>query len=413
MLLYVSLLNCFLSLLMLVFNWRMNRNVIFLASIIFLISIYAITYYFLAVDQSRFWAALFYANLSPLWYLPGPLLYWYVRGNLEDRINLRRSDWLHLLPAGLSLIGIIPYLLTSFQHKLETVDALFLDPHIPKLDSPNRLLPVAWNLMLRPGLLMAYSIFCIQQVWKARRSFSGSSAVDQDQWVFMRNWMFLLAGILIVMSIPPLVLSYFYIFDIGVDIKKGNAYSVSYATVYTHTLLSVILLIFPRILYGIPRSTTFGSADVTDNRHAVNVTSPGVSDHDKSPVADGGHTSHNLGPFVELSQRVLKYMEDQQPYVDPEFTLEGLAKSMDVPKHHLYYCFQNILKTKFTRLRTEFRVRHAKKLLTESDLTQTTINIVGKESGFASTSAFYTTFKAEVGCSPGEYAAKVNSSFPS
>lgn len=215
----------------------MNRNVIFLASIILLVSIYAVTYYFLAVDQSRFWAALFYANLSPLWYLPGPLLFWYVRGNLEDRIHLRRSDWLHLLPAAFSLIGIIPYLLTNFQHKLETVDALFLDPHIPKLDPPNRLLPVAWNLMLRPGLLMAYSIFCIQQVWKAQRSFSGSSAVDQDQWVFMRNWMFLLAGILIVMSIPPLVLSYFYIFDIGVDQKRQRLFRFLRNGLYTHVAI--------------------------------------------------------------------------------------------------------------------------------------------------------------------------------
>ena len=75
-----------------------------------------------------------------------------------------------------------------------------------------------------------------------------------------------------------------------------------------------------------------------------------------------------------------------------------------------YYCFQNILHTKFTRLRTEYRVAHAKKLLAEADLNKTTIIVLGKESGFASTSAFYTTFKSEVNCSPGEFAARVNPS---
>jgi hypothetical protein len=68
MLLYISLLNCFLALLMLVFNWRKNRNVLFLSLLILLISIYTITFQFIVVDQSRFWAAIFYANLAPLWY---------------------------------------------------------------------------------------------------------------------------------------------------------------------------------------------------------------------------------------------------------------------------------------------------------------------------------------------------------
>ena len=180
MLLYICLLNCFLALLMLAFNWRVNRNIVFLALLIFLVSFYTMTYFFLAVDQSRFWSAVFYANLAPLWYLPGPFLYWYVRGNLEDRIEFRKSDWLHLVPFAVSLIGILPYLLTSFQHKLDTVDALLLNPNIPKTAPPNWLLPVEWNLLLRPALLMAYAMFCIGLVLKSERSSSSSPAVARN-----------------------------------------------------------------------------------------------------------------------------------------------------------------------------------------------------------------------------------------
>lgn len=398
---------------MLVFNWRMNRNVIFLSLMILFISIYTIAYYFLAIDQSRFWAALFYANLAPLWYLPGPCLYWYVRGNLEDRIRLRKSDWLHLLPFAISLIGIFPYLWTPFQYKLETVDALFLDPNIPKFASPNWLLPVEWNLLLRPGMVMAYAIFCIWLVMKSQRFFSVSPAVARDQWVFLRNWMILLSGILFLISVPSLFLSYFYSVDIDVDFSRINAYSMSSFTVYSQTLISITLLIFPQILYGIPRSTlTRTLFKASGNSHAGETRS---EDHTDRSVAIGNESEDMVqreDPFVELSQRILRFMEEQKPYVDLDFTLEVLAKSMEVPKHHLYYCFQNILKTKFTRLRTEYRIEHAKKLLVEADLTKTTLNILGKESGFASTSAFYSTFKSEVGCSPGEFAARVNPSFP-
>lgn len=412
MLLSFSLLNCFLSLLMLVYNWRMNRNVIFLALIILLTSSYTITYYFLAVDQSRFWSALLYGNLAPLWYLPGPCLYWYVRGNLEDQIRLRKSDWLHLLPFAISLVGIFPYLFTPFQHKLETVDALFRDPNIPKFASPNWLLAVEWNLLLRPGLLMVYAMCCIGLVVKAQRTFAVSTAIARDQWIFLRNWMILLSSILFLISVPPLFLSYFYSFSMQIDFSRINAYSMSTITVYSQTVISVTLLIFPRIIYGIPRSTSTSTLSKPPQ--------------DPFPIDSGSNTTlgrfetigtasknlqQNEEPFTALSQRVLRFMEEEKPYVDPDFTLEVLAKSLDVPKHHLYYCLQNILKTKFTRLRTQYRIEHAKMLLSEADLNKLTVNILGKESGFASTSAFYTTFKTEVGCSPGEFAAKVNPSY--
>ena len=99
-------------------------------------------------------------------------------------------------------------------------------------------------------------------------------------------------------------------------------------------------------------------------------------------------------------------MEEQQPFLDPEFSLDDLAEQLDVPKHHLYYCFRNILNTRFTTLRTEYRIRHAKKLLGEIDLRITTLEAVGRQCGFATHSSFYKTFKSEVGCSPGEFVEK-------
>lgn len=414
MLFYLCLLNCFLSLLMLAFNWKVNRNVVFLSLLILLVSIYTITYYIIAIEQSRFWAAIFYGNMAPLWYLPGPFLFWYVRGNLEDRIRFRKSDWLHLIPFAVSLIGILPYTWSPFQHKLETVDALFLDPNTPKADPPNWLMPVEWNLLLRPTLLIGYAAICIWLVLRSQRAFSASKSVAQDQWVFLRNWMLLLSAILIVISFPPLFLSYFYSSDIHIDFSRINAYSMSSATAYSQTLLSIILLVFPQILYGIPRSTSTQApvhasvAPPSAQKGSYKLQDPLESNESE---AEGLGLGQEEGPFEELSQRVLRFMEEKKPYVDPDFTLETLARSMDVPKHHLYYCIQDILKTKFTRLRTEYRIAHAKKLLAESDLTKTTLNNLGKESGFASTSAFYTTFKSEEGCSPGEYAARHNPSY--
>jgi AraC-like DNA-binding protein len=62
--------------------------------------------------------------------------------------------------------------------------------------------------------------------------------------------------------------------------------------------------------------------------------------------------------------------------------------------------------TKFTRLSTDYRIEYAKQLLLEIDLRTSTVDVVGRKSGFPSRSSFYNTFKEEVGCSPGEYVEK-------
>jgi AraC-like DNA-binding protein len=79
---------------------------------------------------------------------------------------------------------------------------------------------------------------------------------------------------------------------------------------------------------------------------------------------------------------------------------------LGVPKHHLYYCFKNILKTKFVNLRNDFRVRDVKRRLMEADLKETTLEAIGSACGFASQSAFYRIFTEHTGCSPGEYIKK-------
>jgi len=54
------------------------------------------------------------------------------------------------------------------------------------------------------------------------------------------------------------------------------------------------------------------------------------------------------------------YLKTEKPFVDPKFSLDDLAKQLDVPKHHLYYCLNSVLDIKFTTLRKQIRVEYAK-----------------------------------------------------
>jgi len=49
--------------------------------------------------------------------LVGPFLYFYIRGVLNDQYNFKLKDGLHFIPAIIHLVGITPYLFTSFEYK--------------------------------------------------------------------------------------------------------------------------------------------------------------------------------------------------------------------------------------------------------------------------------------------------------
>jgi AraC-like DNA-binding protein len=173
------------------------------------------------------------------------------------------------------------------------------------------------------------------------------------------------------------------------------------------TCIPSLVLAFPELLYGIPRSR-----EARNGLHTLSV-SPASSletDGAASPGDPDAWTDRSQlpmtaedDPFRELGQRVLDFMEREKPYLNPNFSIEDLAEMLGVPKHHLYYCFKNVLKTKFLNLRNHFRVEEVKRRLLEADIKDIKLAAIGRECGFSSQSAFYRIFSEEVGCSPGEY----------
>ena len=391
---------------MLVFNWRVNRNTVYLSLLILFLSSYTITAYILTHSESRFWIALSYAHTAPLWYLPGPLLYFYTRGILKDETKFQRQDLLHLIPFLISLIGLLPYLVSPFDAKLQFADEIIRNLHAPKYLKTNWILSFEANLLLRPSLMIAYAMVSIAMVWKAKKTYSFSPSVPQSQWLFIQKWMFLITATLIIASVPSLLLSIYYSADSTLTASNiRNSIFFNLITI-TQLLLLVVLMIFPQILYGLPLLKTNSKKDISGK--PKNASGSVKESSIEPPLNYAQNTKLEADPFFALGERVLEVMKTKQPYLNPDFTLDDLADLLEVPKHHLYYCFQNVLHTKFTRLRTEFRVEHAKKLLEEADFRRYTLDSIGREAGFASVSSFYQTFKNEVGLTPGAYAAAHN-----
>lgn len=109
----------------------------------------------------------------------------------------------------------------------------------------------------------------------------------------------------------------------------------------------------------------------------------------------------------ELTEAMQNYLKTERPFIDPNFSLDDLAKQLDVPKHHLYYCLNSVLDIKFTTLRTQLRVEYAKELLLSDSLKRVSMEGIWPKTGFSSRTNFFVTFKEVTGYTPIEF-IKIN-----
>lgn len=113
-------------------------------------------------------------------------------------------------------------------------------------------------------------------------------------------------------------------------------------------------------------------------------------------------------PLFELSEKMLYYLREKKPYLDPDFSISTIAINLQVPQNHISYCINTLMNTTFYKLRAELRVEHAIALLQSTTKERLTIEAIGEHSGFKTRSNFYMAFKEITGMTPTEYSVNAN-----
>jgi AraC-like DNA-binding protein len=395
MIIYVAILTIILSLMVLLNNWRLNRTSVFLSLILLAISIFAFTQHFVSAAKSPFWVAILFNNFAPLWYLTGPLLFWYTRAVIRDEIKFSVFDLIHLIPFLIHLTGIIPHLFSSFEHKLAIANELISNPsHLGTLNV-NWIVSVKVNLIARPLSLIlysGYSLFLFIRHINARRRKVNAVPTGQDN--NFRRWYFAFSIIMLFLGVNYLISGIQFI---SANIQQSGFYNLAFSTFNTYliSLLPVLLVVFPDIIYGLPRRKSNSTSNYSENKPIEQKDGPAETELLKKPETNQY--------FEELSEKVMKCFEEDKMFLDPEFSVDKLAEKLDVPKHHIYYLLNSLIGQKFTILKNNYRVRHAQKLLGNLDLSKFTIDSVGEQSGFSSRSSFYSCFREVTGQSPTDF----------
>jgi AraC-like DNA-binding protein len=384
MILYISLFSIITSLIIAIYNWRINRNALLLAGIFIIFSTYGLTHYFTIYHHEAFWTAIFYGNLSPFWYLPGPMLYLYTRNTLTDRsLFEKKKDYLHLLPFFIQFINISPYIFSSFDHKLETATLLIADINNVRSLGAGFLIPPTISFITRPSFVILYALASLALVYKYG-SKERENLLKNRQNKLVYNWIITLSLVTITVASGFLYLTVdLYATSVNrVILESEPTYLISGLAFAVLPL--ALIVFFPQVLYGMPLAVSA--------KKVAKVTIPVVDPSD---------------PLTETAQLIVDYINTEKPFLYPEFDIEDIAEKLDIPKHHIIYCFTIILQKKFTAYRSAIRVEHAKELLKSGSTDTLSIDGIGAQSGFSSRSGFYATFKAETGMTPSQYLEKL------
>jgi AraC-like DNA-binding protein len=391
MLLYISIFTILLSLILLYSNWNINRNATYLALFLISVSIYGIAHYFVVYGKSPFWLAVFYNHFTPFMLLVGPLLLFYVRGTLDDTAVLKKTDVFHFIPALVHLIGIIPYCLQPFSEKIQIATIIIHNIDDIVTINTNYFYSTSINFILRPVLLFGYVVYCMYLIWKRFSANNFDRNIPKKQLLISFRWLIILVVSLFFIVVEFLIIT-FNSLHIKPSVGLINSYPMYILSGVAYFGMSFSLLLFPNILYGIPKRI-----EVKEKNKKVELKKQVPIQEETVSLEDD--------PFYELSESIKVYLEKERPYLNADFSLSDIALALQVPQNHVSYCINTIMGTKFSTLKSDLRINYVTDLFSGNLKESYTIEGIAQQSGFKTRANFYSVFKEKTGMTPTEFIA--------
>lgn len=251
MVLLASLSGIFIALALFFSSNQYNRINRYVALYFLLISFYGLIHYLVIYSGNQFLIACGFINFSFLFLLPGPVLYFYVRGMLTGTQISLRKDWLHFVPAAIHLLMILPWICTDFSTKEALARTLIDEPNAVfhnALFKP--IVSTIINYVLRSisGIgYAAYGLIMIYQHHEEKIDLSNRQQKYAFTWLYL--FVFFQALLFLIYLINSLIA---YTDSIeGLIYRHDSLYYISAGMVVS--MQQSILVIFPFMLYSIPK----------------------------------------------------------------------------------------------------------------------------------------------------------------
>ncbi len=393
-LLFSCITGMLLSFILLFFNKGYKTANRFLAGFFFFISLFILSQYSGLYGDSEVLAALFSSSPTPFVFLIGPFSFFYVRSIFRDNTHLSKADYLHFLLFALEFIGMLHYYLSSWEYKLSVARILLSnDWHVTQL-SLNQIFVSPINSFLRPFHIIFYLVLgwsiIMKYYAKSKRPF-----IPFLQSQIVKHWLFSFFWVFTIFSICYCLLSVnLFMYNTRQEFQTNSGLLLLIGSLSV-LLLNIFILLFPQILYGLPRINHISPATVQMSK----------VENTETEIPNPHHmaTDSNVVSAFGIEEKLSELYSKSQPWTDKNFSIATLAIILDVPEHHLRYYFNHQLAVSFSEHRNQLRVKHVQELLREGELSHLSIEGIGALAGFSSKSTFFSVFKKETGYTPKDY----------
>lgn len=113
------------------------------------------------------------------------------------------------------------------------------------------------------------------------------------------------------------------------------------------------------------------------------------------------------GLTEQESQKIIRQlralMTDHQKYLDHDLSLSTLSSELDISTNHLSQVINSQCQCNYFDYINRFRIEHALRLINTENKAGAKSLVIALDSGFKSTSTFYSSFKKYMGMTPKEY----------
>jgi AraC-like DNA-binding protein len=325
-------------------------------------------------------------SVDQLIFLFFPLLYLQVKYLLESHHKFQLIDLFHFSPFVISILFNLKFFMLPGEEKLNmTVNATaYFD-----------ILEIISNEVIAlQGII--YSILAIRLIRSYQKKIKNFESTMDKSIIKV-----LYIGI-------SLILFSWTIGIVGLNLEYLNV-NIGF-NYFTYTYLILVLVIYI-ISYAAVKSPEIFKLDIDTIRdHSVSFKTliSKAKDENKEASSNGllqddNHQMEEDPGLAEMNERLVKYMQIEKPFLNPELSLPELADSLEMSRNQLSALINKVHKKNFYEFVNEYRVKEVKSLMTDPTNKNYKLISLAYDAGFNSKASFYRIFKQIASMTPTEY----------
>ncbi len=323
------------------------------------------------VETVGYWTKYLYAfphfwlSTASFSFLFGPLLYFYAKFLTSEKLKLQKKTAWHFLPCLLYLAWLIPFYRLPLEIKRSILEK-YIAVENPTMDWRYFLL-----FLVQVSHMLFYAAFTLRVLAGRAKNLKGNFLSLEKislRWLQRLTFGFgCCAG---------LTLLYMTALQLGLPYSRA---------VDALVLFSLVVLIYGISYVALRQPEIFSGATVMKP----------APKYEKSALTR---------PRAEVyAAKLLRLMEIEKPFANPELKLHELAQKLDLPPHHLSQLLNEKLGQNFFDFINQYRIAEAQKLLADPEKQRYTILSLALEAGFNNKASFNTAFKKHTGMTPSAY----------